>query len=369
MTRPEPSTTQVFAQRAELWHDAAPLFAALCRAVAEEPGLAAAVVHEPGHHPEGTTAWSRPHLLMALVTRLLRTGGAGAELAAYWPTLGGSRAVDDRLPRLFGDFVGEHHDALVAAVRRFPGSRSNNPAQAAFLWPGIAWAVDRIAGPVGLLELGAAAGLCLYLDRFGYRYGDTVIRGDSPLVVDGGLIGEPPDFLDVKPDVAVRIGLERAPIRREDTEAVGWLRDCVLPDHADLLADMDSALSLLPVGGIDWREGDFMTRLPEALAAVPEHVTPIVYGAHVLCCVDRPERLPEILADSGRDLVWIADEHADNALELVSDVADEYLTEPPTVLLTAVTYRAGRPVEAHVLAEPDLLARTLTWAPRAATPR
>ncbi|MGH8882291.1 MAG: DUF2332 family protein, partial [Stackebrandtia sp.] len=237
----------------------------------------------------------------------------------------------------------------------------------AMFWPAIARAAAAIDGPVALLELGSAAGLCLYPDRFGYRYGDRTFRGDSRLVLECGFDGEPPRYLGADIDVVARIGLEYEPIRRSDPAAIAWLRDCVLPDNAGELGRIDRALSIVETDGVDWRTGDFMETLPKALAEVPAGATPIVYGAHTLCCVREASRLPAILADSGRDLVWIAKEHADNALGLVSDAAAEFATEDelhPPVLLTAVTYRGGSRTQAWVLGEPEPFNTSLTWAPR-----
>lgn len=361
------TTRAVFAKRAEQWNDKAPVFAAMCRAVADEPELAACVDDGPvAGRPKHSPAWSRPHQLAGLVSRLLRTKASGHGLTEYWGTLGGRLAPDGSLADVLRDLARRYQSELAELAAVHTSSRGNDPLVAVVLWPGIAWAASQVSGPVALLELGSAAGTCLYPDRYGYRFGDRLIGGDRPLVLPIDWNGEKPDFLSASVDVAARIGLEYEPVRREDDDAVAWLRDCVLPDNADELARVDGALSVMEPGGVDWRVGDYMETLPKALSEVPDGVTPIVFGAHTLCCAEERERLPRILAESGRDLVWVAKECSDHGLALVSDAASEYEVPegtPKRVLLTAVRYRAGRALDGWALGEPDQWNASLDWAP------
>ena len=93
----EPTTSDIFSKRAEQWNQKAPVFAAVCRAIAAEPQLAAPVTTDAAAEQHGSV-WSRPHRLFAAITRVLRTTASRHPLAEYWSTLGGNRAADADLP-------------------------------------------------------------------------------------------------------------------------------------------------------------------------------------------------------------------------------------------------------------------------------
>src|SRR5690606_10739265 len=54
----------------------------------------------------------------------------------------------------------------VASVCLTRSTQTNEPGRCATLLPGLA----AIPGPLALIEVGASAGLCLYPDRYSYRY-------------------------------------------------------------------------------------------------------------------------------------------------------------------------------------------------------
>ena len=65
----------------------------------------------------------------------------------------------------FRGWLVEHWDEVAATAKaRF--TQTNEAGRCSVLLPELA----RIEGPLALLEVGAAAGLCLYPDRYSYRY-------------------------------------------------------------------------------------------------------------------------------------------------------------------------------------------------------
>ncbi|HZE41334.1 MAG TPA: DUF2332 family protein [Stackebrandtia sp.] len=358
----ELTLSDVFAKRAEQRADTLPVSAAVWRAVADRPDLMHAITDDE-------PSWSLPFKLLANATELLRTKATDHPLADYWATLGGGRPADGALADAVADFLSRHADPLRSSWRRGRANRQNDPLAAAMFWPALTHIDDD--RPLALIEMGGAAGLALVPDGYGYRYGDTTVNHGGAPVLECDWRGTPSPRLRRRPVIAARIGVERDPIRADDAEAIAWLRDCVEPDAADLLRRMDSALAHVDaLDGIDWRAGDYFDELPAAIAAAPAGALAVVFGASTLCCAAEPERLAAVLADAGRDLVWISKEAPQNGLALVRDVADadRSSAERPRVLLTAVTYRAGRLSDVTVLATVDPYCSWIDWAPRRVEP-
>jgi hypothetical protein len=132
--------------------DQSATYASWATGVAHDPAMIAAIERLPPQRRQ-------PALLFA-VSRLL--GAPVGEYAAW------------------RDFTLEHWAAVEreALVRL---TQTNEPLRCAALMPVLA----RIAGPVALLEVGASAGLCLYPDRYSYRYdaGEPLHPADGPSAV------------------------------------------------------------------------------------------------------------------------------------------------------------------------------------------
>src|SRR5207248_8932571 len=73
-------------------------------------------------------------------------------------------------PHEFRRLVREHWDEI-AAVMSVHSTQTNEPARCATLLP----VLGRLPQPLALLEVGAAAGLCLLPDRYAYDYGGVLI--------------------------------------------------------------------------------------------------------------------------------------------------------------------------------------------------
>ncbi|WP_374928239.1 DUF2332 domain-containing protein [Kytococcus sedentarius] len=218
-----------------------------------------------------------------------------------------------------------------AAVRATIESRStqtNEAGRCATLLPELA----RIEGPVALLEVGAAAGLCLLPDRYSYEFtvsgpagpggppatdGSSVrldpVDGPSPVVLECALTGiEPPTRL---PDVVWRGGLDLNPLDVGDDDAMAWLETLVWPGHEArrerLRAAVGVARGLARGEALHLRRGDLAEDLPalvaEARAAVPG-ATVVVQHSAVLayCSAEVRERFAEVVQRQAD--VWLANE-------------------------------------------------------------
>ena len=151
-----------------------PSYEALCRAVAASEQVCALIDGLP-------TGQRQPNLLLGSVRYL---GGP----------------VDE--PAAFLDFVTSQWDVLEPTILTHR-TQTNEPGRCATLLPLLA----SLPQPLALLEVGASAGLCLYPDRYSYRYATSAGEhrlGDSGVVLSCTVTGAAP-----LPDHLPRSGVAR----------------------------------------------------------------------------------------------------------------------------------------------------------------
>jgi hypothetical protein len=140
-----------------------------------------------------------------------------AGLASGWPELRSAIARDGN---------------RIAKLMRTRHTQTNEPARCATLLPLLA----RLPGPLALIEVGAAAGLCLLPDLYAYDYDGAFVAPSTPAV------SPPPVFrCSVDPatpvpernvEVVWRAGLDLDPIDITDDAEVAWLEMLVWPGEA-----------------------------------------------------------------------------------------------------------------------------------------
>ncbi|MGH3620224.1 MAG: DUF2332 family protein, partial [Sciscionella sp.] len=111
---------------------------------------------------------ARPTLLFAAAHRLVIAEPI-SELANYYPSVGGTYGVDGATWPLFREFVLARADRMRALIAAHT-TQTNEVRRAALIYPALVLAAKQAKAPVGLLEVGASAGLLLGVDRYGYRY-------------------------------------------------------------------------------------------------------------------------------------------------------------------------------------------------------
>ena len=258
-------------------------------------------------------------LYFAAVGYLLRTRAAGHPLAAWMPTLGGTRAATDGDPlAALADLVGAHREEIahLCATRM---TQTNEAARAAVLRPAFGRAAELIGGkPMALVEIGTSAGLLLVPDRYRYRYHDgsrIEIFGDGALTIDCEIRGDGwPTTAGVPLAIASRTGIDLNPIHWADADAVTWLHACVWPEHTARNARLDAALAEVAAAAPTLIADDVVAALPRALAAVDPASIPVVFGSHVLPYLT-PEARAEVVraidaAGRSRELITILNEGA-----------------------------------------------------------
>ncbi|MBB3753587.1 hypothetical protein FHT44_006109 [Mycolicibacterium sp. BK634] len=169
-------------------------------------------------------------------------------------------------------------------------TQTNEPARCAVLLP----LLHQIPGPIALIEIGAAAGLCLIPDHYSYRYSDgTVVHppaGPSPVVIGCEITaGDLPLQLST-PDVVWRAGLDLNPLDASDSDTAAWLTALIWPEHDDRRDRLSAALDVAAKMSIRIDRGDLRDGLGALLADVPAGVTPVIQHSATLAYLSPEER-------------------------------------------------------------------------------
>lgn len=214
----------------------------IARADYERGGPVASVLADPGPDPAGSAYVLR---FMGGVHRLVLEGAA-PELAAFFPTAGGTydQAGGEDPAAAFLAVVEDHHDALVDALDR--AVQTNEVGRCAALVVGFLAVSAAWGRPLQVLEIGASAGLNLRWDQFRYEGGaagsawgpvDARLRFDD-------IYRDPRPSLAGDAAVVARRGCDRAPIDATTSDGRLTLLSFVWPDQLDRLARLDAAIEV-----------------------------------------------------------------------------------------------------------------------------
>ncbi|MEW2145482.1 DUF2332 domain-containing protein [Micromonospora vinacea] len=209
--------------------------------------------------------------------------------------------VDD--PVTFHDFVLTHWAAIEAELLT-RATQTNEAGRCAVLLPVLA----ALPQPLALLEVGASAGLCLYPDRYAYRYGDHEVGSGEP-VLDCAATGlVPPAGV---PQVVWRAGLDLNPLDVTDPDDVSWLDALIWPEHGHRRARLRAAAAVAAADPPLLVRGDLVDDLPALAARAPTDATLVVFHTSVLYQVPPPRR--DAFARLVRELPghWVANEGPD----------------------------------------------------------
>ena len=198
--------------------------------------------------------------LMGAVHRLVLEGRV-AELASFYPSVGGSADGDKAWP-VFRDVVRAHNDELRRLLDQPP--QTNEVGRAASLIGGLQHVVDRWPGPVRLFEIGASAGLNLRADRFRVQLSDGSGAGpvDSPVVLVDPWRGPRPPDLPLR--VVERRGCDTSPLDPTTEDGRLRLTSYVWPDQRARLERLRGALQIasqVPASVVPQSARDFVADL------------------------------------------------------------------------------------------------------------
>ena len=318
-----------------------PLYGRLSELAAGSPDLLALAARSR----EGT-----PMVFLAAVhDELLRD--PDHELAAYYPTVGGSRPPGDGLGPAFESFVAARAERLAATLAT-RSTQTNETARCGGLLPAFAAVAD--GRPLAMIEIGASAGLNGLWDHYAYDY-DGRPAGDpaSPLTIPCALRGGGVPPLD-PPPVVWRTALDLSPVDLTDPADVRWLHACLWPDQPARHARLDAALAVAREHGpVPVRRGNALELLPGVIADAPEDALVCVFHTAVVAYFkpEQTQALRELLGGIERDVAWVSGEAAGL---LVDDEVPE--GTPPSFVLAG-----GRPGALAVLGRMGHHGAWLEW--------
>lgn len=300
------------------------LYESWARLVSEDRELQTALAPIP--------AGRRQPPLVFAVTRLLGSGDVDAATWSCW--------------------LLDHADEVVAesTVRSV---QTNEPLRCAALLPELA----RIDGPIALLEVGASAGLCLYPDRYSYRYRGAAgearldpLDGPSPVVLECDVRGERMPQLR-HPEIVWRAGVDLAPLDVRDPRDVDWLAQLVWPGETGRADRVRAAAAIAAAAPPLLVRGDAVDGIRELAALSPADATVVVSTPGVLAHIPRVRRA-EVIAEARAAGHWVT-------------IDDAGLHDGWTGL-DRDGWREGFAValDGHVRAAADPLGRWWEWLPR-----
>ena len=258
-----------------------------------------------------TPPGSVPQLRLLAALHYLVLSGQAPELAAFYPSAGGTKPADGVWP-VARAAIEENFEQIRTRLCRTV--QTNEPGRSAVLFAGLLWLVDRHRRPIRLLEVGASAGLNLVADRYSYVVGGRTL-GDpaSPLRFEDPWVPPPPIDLEsaaAKLRIVARAGCDLAPLDPTRPEDQIALLSYIWPDELHRIDRMRAALSVaardpIPVTarrGSEW--------LPGVLAAGDGELTVVWHS--VMRQYVEPEEWEAIerALDGRRDVVRLSMEPA-----------------------------------------------------------
>ena len=199
-------------------------------------------------------------------------------------------------------------------------TQTNEAARCAALLP----VLSTLPGPLTLVEVGASAGLCLYPDRYGYRYDDGPRLGPpSTVELRCRTTGTGPVPAGV-PQVVHRAGIDLNPLDPADPDDVAWLQALIWPGMDERRERLGAAAAIAAREPADVVRGDLLTELPGLVARLPADATVVVFHTAVLAYLDAAARADFTELVTGLPVRWVSQE----GVGVLPAVRDR-LPEPP----------------------------------------
>jgi hypothetical protein len=250
------------------------------------------------------------------------------------------------------------HWAQVTATMLERRTQTNEPARCATLLPILA----RLPQPLALLEVGAAAGLCLYPDAYQYEYrqgNDVTVVGlsDSPVRLSCEVSGDMPRP-EPMPTIVWRAGLDLNPLDVSDDDDMRWLDALVWPEQRQRRDRLHAAARIARADPPHLISGDLLIDLPALASQAPANATLVIFHSAVLTYVAPEAR--DAFTDIVRGLPghWISNEAPGVLPELASTA--QVVSDGTARFLLALD---GQPI---AVTGPH--GQSISWLPTVVTP-
>ncbi|WIB63575.1 DUF2332 domain-containing protein [Curtobacterium sp. MCBD17_040] len=209
-------------------------------------------------------------------------------------------------------------------------TQTNEVRRCAVLLPELA----KIPAPIALLEVGASAGLCLYPDKYAYRFitergvDELAPASGSAVALETELRGRPtPTRL---PKIVWRAGIDLNPLDIADPVSLEWLETLVWPEHDERRRDLHAAASVVAAHRPLLVAGDLNEAFEELAAQAPADATLVVFHSAVLVYLSPDARESFVGKVRASGAVWISNEGKSVLPEIATQLPAD--TENGTVL-------------------------------------
>ena len=222
-------------------------------------------------------------------------------------------------------------------------TQTNEVGRLATLAPVFAHLAAEARRPLALVEAGASAGVCLYPDRYAYRYllgTEKSPTSWSPTPSPAAeLVCRVKGAFDVPTGdvpVAWRGGLDLAPIDANDDDATAWLQNLVWPEQDTRRAHLRTALDVVRADPPTLRRGDILDDLDDLLDEAAEHGEVVVFHTAVVAYLEPQDRDRFAAAMTERVAAgrcrWVSNE-GKNVLPAVTATGPQIPADHPTFVL------------------------------------
>lgn len=248
----------------------------------------------------------RQNVLFAAVHYLLMQG-AGPDLSRFYPSLRDDPVTVSDVDPVFTGFVLEHEDEIVE-IGRTRYTQTNESRRAVVLLPAI-W--ETTLSRFHLVDVGASAGLNLFLDLYRYRWNGLEWGLASPVILETELRGRELSPRDLT--VLGRVGLDLHPVDSNDPDDRRWLEALIWPEHPERRERLRSALDLAQTVPLNFVAGSALDTLASTLDGLPADDPAVVMTSFTLnqFTEDQRGQFESIVSDGRRrrPVAWVWFEH------------------------------------------------------------